>query len=223
MQKWHEYLDRPVTIGGQLLAWYLVVVMIVSILEFRYGRHVVAVLASSPHAMVSGRWWTLFTSGLIIDGPKLPQIIAILTLGVIAIYTSGAWVFWRVAIAGHIVGTLLTYLGVWLALTFTPAHLSRLINAPDYGVSLIWCSALGAIAAICWKGTNKGKRSKPYLPVSFVACLVILFVVTWLSTGLAVYEHFVSFAVGYVIMYAHRPSRVRSAKLVTTGHAALHA
>lgn len=223
MHKLVKVLGSKATWGEWLLAVYVLVVIACTVAQLFLGPPVLHLLSSSPAALVHGRWWTLITSSFIIDGPKLPQVVAVLTLGAIAIYTGGAWVFWRVALAGHILGTLLTYLGLWLAWLANPSGWQRLINAPDYGVSLIWCAALGAIAAVAWRGTNRQAHFRPYLPATFIGCWLILFFITWLSVGLAAYEHDLAFILGYVIMYLHYPTRAHCTRAITGGHFPLKA
>lgn len=171
------------------------------------GYPVVTALASSPALLLHGEWWRLITSAFVIDGPALPQLVAIAVLGSFAIYFGGSWTFWSTAITGHIVGTLLSYAGVaglWLV---DRASAVRFITDPDYGVSLIWCAALGAFCAAVWLG-DRGSWSRPVKPWLVAAAVSVMVVVTLYSDKLEAVQHATAFVVGFAIVGATDRARI---------------
>lgn len=183
---------------------YIAVVVVVAVLQDHYRVDVLSALAATPRRIMHGQWWSLFSSGLVIDGPKTPQIAAIMTLGTLGIYLGGSWLFWRVALLGHLAGTLFTYAVLLLVRSLHPHWVHRLLSRPDYGVSLIWCAGLGALAAAAWYG-GQGWRPR-YIRWVAASFSVIILVTAW-SDGIGMIEHPVAFAVGFAVMWANDRSR----------------
>jgi membrane-bound metal-dependent hydrolase YbcI (DUF457 family) len=192
-------MGSPVGLGQVLLGVYIIVVIVLTLIRDTVGASFLATLASTPHALIHGAWWQLFTSGLIVDGPLLPQIVAVGVLGTLAIYFRGSWLFWLTALIGHILGTVVTYIGVGVTWLIHPAWVNNLLNQPDYGISLVWCAALGMVAAAAWLGPDS-TRTPIYKPAVLVGVAVIMVLVTWFSPGLARYEHLAAFAIAFTIV-----------------------
>ena len=192
-------LGRNIGFGQVLLGFYIVIVIIVTVMRDTIGAPFLAVLASSPTALAHGAWWQLVTSGLVVDGPLLPQIVAVAALGILGIYFRGSLLFWLTAIISHILGTIITYIGVGIMWLIQPAAVSNLLNQPDYGISLIWCAALGMVAAAAWLGPNS-TRSPIYKPLILGSIIAIMIAVTYFSTGLARYEHVAAFTIAFLIV-----------------------
>jgi hypothetical protein len=192
--------------GEIVLFGYLVCVITIAILQRTTGWPTVADLASSPALIIQGQWWRIITSGLVIQGPAVPQIIAIAVLGSLSIYIGGSWVFWRTAVAGHVVATLVAYGGfsaIWL---MDHAVSTRFLTDPDYGVSLIWCAALGAFAGLSWLGPKPNWR-KPHQPLPAVLAVIVIIVVTAYSDPMAAVQHVIAFMVGLSIIATADQSR----------------
>jgi hypothetical protein len=194
-------------IGELVLLTYLLVVVGVALARAVAGWPSVSVLASSPLLLWQGQWWRLLTSGLVVNGPPVPQLAAIGALGTLVIYFGGSWLFWRVAVAGHLVGTLVSY--GWFALLWLAgrAQGAKFLTDPDYGVSLVWCAGLGAFAAWAWMGPKANAR-RPWRPWLVILALLIMFVVTMYSDDMAALQHMVAFAVGVAIISTAGRARV---------------
>ena len=192
-----------------VLLGYLIVVIGLALARLIWGWPSVAELASSPALVAQGQWWRLFTSGLVVNGPVVPQIVAIGALGTLAIYFGGAPTFWVSALSGHFLGTMISYVGVAGLWAVDRAAAVHYATSPDYGVSLVWCAALGAFAAWAWMGPRAIAR-RPVRPLWTVVAVAVLFVVTMYSDGLAAVQHAVAFGVGaLVIATAGRSRRVQ--------------
>lgn len=192
-----RFLSR-ITLGEMLLIAYLVIVGFCTALRDIDGPAVIAALSSTPAALLHGQWWTLFTSGLVVDGPAVPQVATLSVLAVLALYFRGSMVFWSVAFASHIAGTLLTYAGIGLVWLMQPGWVHGLIRQPDYGISLVWCGALGIVSAAAWLGPNE-QFSDVFRPLTLIATLLIMVAVTWYSPGLSRFEHLAAFTVAFLI------------------------
>jgi hypothetical protein len=151
-----------------------------------------AALASSPAGVAHGHIAQLLSSGLIVDGPAAPQIVALAFALIYSAVVLGAARTWLVAISAHVGATLLAYAfvaGLWSA---QQGLTSAVLTAPDYGISVI-------LAAICGVATwrNRAGAVKPAL-----AGLGALWLIWWWLAGrfspdvLANLEHLLGFAIG---------------------------
>lgn len=178
---------------------YIAAVIVIAVVRDTVGTPLVAQLASTPTELLHGAWWKLFTSGLIVDGPLLPQVLAVAVLGALSIYFRGSLLFWLTALIGHIFGTLITYVGVGVAWLIHPVWVNGLLRQEDYGISLIWCAALGMVTAAAWLGPDSS-RNHFYRPMVALGAIVIMTVVTGYSPGLARYEHIAAFSIAFAIV-----------------------
>jgi hypothetical protein len=194
---------RPST-GEWVLFAYLAMVTGLTIAAELLGWPDLHVLASSPNDIASGRLWSLLSSGLAAEGWLGPQVAATAVLGVAAIRLAGGGVFWSAAIIAHVAGTLLVYAGVWIADAVTPAGaatpsgLAALASQADFGISLVWCAALGVLAGVGWWKTRPMTRLG-----RAVLCLLppaALIAVTMVSDGLAFFEHIAAFALAVMVV-----------------------
>jgi hypothetical protein len=190
---------RPST-GEWALIAYLIVVTAVTILGDIVGQPVLHALASSPDDVAAARLWQLVTSGLVAEGPLVPQMLATAVLGVVAMRLAGSGVFWYAAVLAHILGTLLVYAGVWIADAANPSGLAVLLHEADFGVSLVWCAALGVLAGVAWWKTRPLRRWAWRLLAAGPP--LALLGVTLVSDGLARYEHVAAFALAVGVVYA---------------------
>jgi hypothetical protein len=188
--------------GEWALIAYLIVVCTVTILGHIVGEPVVHAMASSPNDLAAARVWPLLTSGLLVEGPFVPQVLATAVLGVAAMRLAGGRVFWSAAVLAHIVGTVLVYAGVWIADAASQSGVASLLREADFGVSLVWCAALGVLAGVAWWKTRPLPRGAWRLLA--VGPPVALLGVTLVSNGLASYEHVVAFGLAVGVVYAGR-------------------
>ncbi|MFF2615685.1 rhomboid-like protein [Kitasatospora sp. NPDC058046] len=96
----------------------------------RFVRH----NSSNVHHMEVGKWWTLFTSGLVVDGvPAWAGIAAVAAVLGLAEWRWGPARAGAVFVFGHLGATLLTEGAMWVMLTARiPGALSR---TRDVGIS----------------------------------------------------------------------------------------
>jgi hypothetical protein len=161
-------------------------------------------LASSPDDIALGRLWSLVSSFFLVQGPVAPQLVATALLGAAAIRLAGARVFWVATLLANVLGTLLVYVAVWIAATLSPNSVVALARETDFGVSLVWCAALGVLAIAAWRRPRSASPWARYL--LFIGPPVAMVAVTLLSDGLARYEHVVAFglAAGVAILGRRR-------------------
>jgi hypothetical protein len=193
---------RPASPAEWVLVAYLAVVIAITVLSWALGETVVRTVATSPDDLGPSTMWQLVASGLLADGPLAPQIVATAVLGAAAIRLTSGRAFWSVAVIGHVLGTVLVYVGVWIADVASPSLVTALTRQADFGVSLVWCAALGMLAAVAWWRLRPLQR-RTWLLLAFGAPLTLA-VVTALSEGLARYEHVVAFALAVGLVYAGR-------------------
>ncbi|MEU7161956.1 rhomboid-like protein [Streptomyces chrestomyceticus] len=101
---------------------------------FREQERFVCHNSSNVHHLEVGKWWTLLTSGLVVDGvPVLIGIGAVATALGMAEWRWGSARGLAVYLFGHVAATLLTEGAVWL---MRLAHLpGALAHARDAGIS----------------------------------------------------------------------------------------
>jgi hypothetical protein len=177
---------------------YLLAVVAIAILRGMTGYPLVNDLASSPALLMHGEWWRLITSAFVIDGPPVPQVIAIGVLGSLGIYFGGSWTFWSTALAGHFLGTLIAYGGIALVWAQNHDIVAHYLTDPDYGVSLIWCAALGAFAGMVWFGNLSWNRVQRMWVI--VLALSIMVLVTVMSDKMDAIQHTLAFLIGGLIV-----------------------
>ena len=192
---------RPTGAEWILLA-YVAVVSALTVLGYALGPILVHTLASSADDVAAAHVWPLLSSGLLADGPLVPQVVGTVVLGVLAIRLAGGRVFWTAAVTGHVLGTLVVYAGVWVADLQDPSAMAALSGAADFGISLVWCAALGVLAAVAWWHVRPLRRSSWI--AAAVGAPVALLVVTAFSEGLARYEHVTAFALAAGTVYVAR-------------------
>ena len=153
-------------------------------------------LASTPAGVAAGRAWTLVTSGLVIDGRPVPQLVgAALVVGGV-VRGLGGPTFWRVAAAGHVGATLIAYAGIGVLWLGRPADVAGVVHRPDYGISAVWAAALGAllVAGVA----RSGRHRHAYLVASVVFATGFVALVP-LEGELADFEHLLAFVLGVAV------------------------
>lgn len=109
----------------------------------RFVRH----NSSNVHHMEVGKWWTMFTSGLVVDGvPAWAGIAAVAIALGLAEWRWGPARAGAVFVFGHLGATLLTEGAMWVMLTARiPGALSR---ARDVGISYGLVATVGCLLAL---------------------------------------------------------------------------
>ncbi|MER7755408.1 rhomboid-like protein [Kitasatospora sp. NPDC097643] len=109
----------------------------------RFVRH----NSSNVHHMEVGKWWTLFSSGLVVDGvPAWAGIAAVAVVLGLAEWRWGPARAGAVFLFGHLGATLLTEGAMWAMLsTHIPGALSR---ARDVGISYGLVATGGCLLAL---------------------------------------------------------------------------
>ncbi|MFI9363813.1 rhomboid-like protein [Kitasatospora sp. NPDC053057] len=109
----------------------------------RFVRH----NSSNVHHMEVGKWWTLFTSGLVVDGvPAWAGIAAVAVVLGLAEWRWGPARAGAVFAFGHVGATLLTEGAMWVMLVARiPGALSR---ARDVGISYGLVATAGCLLAL---------------------------------------------------------------------------
>ncbi|MFI9723222.1 rhomboid-like protein [Streptomyces sp. NPDC052396] len=133
--------------------------------EARFMRHI----SSNVHHLEVGKWWVLFTSGLVVDG--VPALLGIAAVAVVLGLAESRWGTVRafgVFLAGHLLATLITEGSLWL---MRLAHLlpGILTRARDVGISYGLVATLGCLLAL------GGRRARLY----GVPALAVLLLGAW--------------------------------------------
>jgi hypothetical protein len=136
--------------------------------------------------MEVGKWWTLFTSGLVVDG--VPAWAGITAVAVVVGLAEWRWGAARTAVVfllGHLGATLLTEGAMWVMLTARiPGALSR---ARDVGISYGLVATAGFLLAL---GPDRLRRYG--LPA-----LALLLAAAWaLDQELADAGHLIALGIG---------------------------
>ncbi|MFI1198601.1 rhomboid-like protein [Streptomyces sp. NPDC020883] len=152
--------------------------------QARFIRH----NSSNVHHLEVGKWWTLLTSGLVVDGvPVLLGIGAVAAALGLAEWRWGSARGMGVFLFGHVAATLVTEGVMWLMrLAHLPGALSR---ARDVGISY------GLVATIACLLTLGSRHSRRYgLPI-----LAVFLAAAWaINQELADAGHLVALALGVV-------------------------
>ncbi len=146
-------------------------VVVVSTLTAAEQRHLIplSALAASPHAVTQARVWSLLTSALLVQSPVFWSLISFALLGGLTLAVCGGLVLWVSAFAGHVGSTLVVYGLLEFARTLDPHSFESLLQAPDYGVSVISATWLGAVASVSWSARGRTLRGKMATALMVVA------------------------------------------------------
>ncbi len=165
-----------------LTAWWLSTQPVSE--QARFMRH----NSSNVHHIEVGKWWTLFTSGLVVDGvPVLIGVTAVAAVLGIAEWRWGAARAVGVFVFGHLTATLLTEGALWL---MHIAHLPGITTrARDVGISY------GLVTTGACLLARAGGRLRRYgLPL-----LAVVLTAAWLyDQQLADAGHLISVGLGCV-------------------------
>ncbi|MEE1788314.1 hypothetical protein PUR71_36265 [Streptomyces sp. SP17BM10] len=155
----------------------------------RFVRH----NSSNVHHMEVGKWWTLFTSGLVVDGvPAWAGIAAVAAVLGLAEWRWGALRAGAVFAFGHLGATLLTEGAMWFMITTgIPGALSR---ARDVGISYGLVATGSCLLAL---------GPKPLRRYGLPALAAVLAVAWAVDQELADAGHLIALALG--VLASRRP------------------
>ncbi|WP_052230071.1 rhomboid-like protein [Streptomyces sp. CT34] len=148
----------------------------------RFIRH----NSSNVHHLEVGKWWTLFTSALMVDGvPILLGIGAVAAVLGLAEWRWGTLRGFGIFLFGHVVATLLTEGAMWLMkLAHLPGALSR---ARDVGISYGLVATASCLLAL------SGRRVRRYGVLALAALLTVAWII---NQELADAGHLVALGLG---------------------------
>lgn len=194
---------KAISLGAvSVAAWLLVVAAIVIVRAVDPGGVSAHALASSPHAVATGREWTLVTSGLIVAGPSVPQLIMTAIVAVAVVRLAGPAIWWTSAIAGHFGATFIAYAGIAAVYAVEPSTAEGVIHAPDYGISAVWAATTGTLLLLLHRA-----GAHPRLTAACTFALLGAFIaLVGLDGELADVEHLLAFVIGMAVVAVRSPS-----------------
>lgn len=189
---------RAATVG----IWLAAVAAVAAVRVTDPGAISVHVLACSPDAITDGRLWTLATSGLIVAGPPVPQLIMTTLVAVTIVRLAGPGLWWLSAIAGHVGATFIAYAGIAAVHAMDPTTAASVIRAPDYGISAVWAATTGTVLVLLHRA-----GARPRLTATCTFALLGAFVaLVGLDGELADVEHLLAFVIGIAVVVVRSPS-----------------
>jgi hypothetical protein len=190
----------------RLPAVYLTVVVTVALARTLWGHPTASALALTPDRLAEGKLWLFATSAVIVNGPWLAQVAALVATVIAAQRRLGAAFIALVAVTAHIGATLLAY-GTLAVFTGDAdgAHNRNL----DYGTSAVWLGILGALVVALLPAARRGDRRARIL----VAAGGLAFVVGATAFPLlASTEHAFAFAIGAAAAALSAPTTRRTTR-----------
>jgi hypothetical protein len=163
----------------------------------RDGLFPLSAVAATPDGVWDGRLWLVLTSAWVAQSPLVLSLLSLAVVAFIVLWGCGPRVLWLSAVVGHTASTLLIYSAVGLLALADRDAVANLLSEPDWGVSAIFATWLGAAAARGWLRRDGAWAEKLGIVfVSLGAGLVAWLVrgeptPSWLDT-----EHVVAFAIG---------------------------
>lgn len=182
---------RPARWSWAPILTYLLAVAVIEWLRQVSAWPRIADLASSPAEVAAGQLWTLLTSGLVVAGDPVAQLVATAIVVVLLVRRGGARAFWVAAGLGHVGATLMAYAGVGVVWLVAEPDVDAVVRAPDFGISCVWAGALGALVA---GGGRSGHE--PLHMLAAALCVAAFVVAIPFSSDLAGIEHALAFLLG---------------------------
>lgn len=182
--------------GAAVAAAWLLAVVVIEAVRAASGEPRAHDLAATPAGVAAGKLWELLSSGLLVSGLPVVQLIGAAVVVGVAVRLLGGAGFWATALVAHVGSALLVYLAVAALWLFARSHARGLVHDADFGISCVWLGALGALAA---RGlARRHVRKRP----AVLALGAVAIVLALLPTGrLASPEHAVAWLLG-AITYA---------------------
>ena len=182
--------------------WLAAVAAVAGVRAAEPGAVSVHALACSPAAMADGRLWTLATSGFIVAGPPVPQLVmtGIVALFVVRLAGPGTW--WLSAIVGHVGATFVAYAGIAAVYLVDRATAEGVVHAPDYGISAVWAATTGTVLVLLHRAGAHPRATAACM----LAMLGAFIALVGLEGELADVEHLVAFVLGTAVVAVRSPS-----------------
>jgi hypothetical protein len=194
---------KAMSLGAASVAAWLVAVAVIAIVRaVDPGGVSVYALASSPDALTSGRVWTLVTSGFVVAGPPLPQLVMTAIVAVAVVRLAGPAMWWLSAIAGHFGATFIAYAGIAAVSAVEPATAEGVIHAPDYGISAVWAATTGTLLLLLHRAGAHPRLTA----VCTFALLGAFITLVGVDGELADVEHLLAFVIGLAVVAVRSPS-----------------
>jgi uncharacterized membrane protein len=150
--------------------------------------------------MAAGRLWTLVTSGFIIAGPPLPQLVMTGAVAVAVVRLAGGRLWWTSAIAGHVGATFIAYAGVAILYGADRSVTEGVVHAPDYGISAVWAATIGTLLVVLHR-----RGAHPRITAACTVGLLGAFLaLVGVDGELADVEHLLAFVIGLAVAAAVR-------------------
>ena len=163
---------------------YLAAVVLIALARAVTGHPSVADLALTPDDLAAGHVWLFATSGTIVNGSVVPQLVALVATIVVCVERFGARFCVVVMFVAHVGATLLAYAVLLVATGDADGSHNRTF---DYGTSAVWLGLLGALM-VDW--LHRGRR----LPAAAACATAVAGAV--LFPLMPALEHAFAFALG---------------------------
>jgi hypothetical protein len=182
--------------------WLVCVAAIAVVRAVDPGQASVHALACSPEAMAAGRLWTLVTSGFIIAGPPVPQLLMTGIVAAVVVRLAGAGTWWLSAVAGHFGATFVAYAGIAAVYLVDRPTAEGVVHAPDYGISAVWAATTGTLLVLLHRAGVHPRLTA----VCTVALLGAFVALVGIDGELADVEHLLAFLFGLAVVTVRSPS-----------------
>jgi hypothetical protein len=155
-------------------------------------------LAASPERVADGQVWRLVTDGVVVQRPLLLSLVSFALLSLLALRVCGRRLFLVVAAVGHVGSTLLSYSLVAAVFSVDAGAARGVLDLPDYGVSAMQASWIGALAAIEWRRDGQTRSGRLFVGVG---CLMVAGIALLVRSELTLLDadHVFAFAVGVAL------------------------
>jgi hypothetical protein len=182
--------------------WLVAIAVVALVRAVDPGGVSVHALACSPEAITSGRLWTLVTSGFIVAGPPVPQLIMTAIVAVAVVQLAGAGTWWLSAVSGHVGATFIAYAGIAAIHAVDPVSVEGVIRASDYGISAVWAATTGTLLVLLHRAGAHPRLTA----VCTFALLGAFIALVGLDGELADVEHLIAFVIGIAVVAVRSPS-----------------
>ena len=188
--------------AASVALWLVCVAVVAAVRAIDAGAVSVHALACSPQALATGRVWTLVTSGFIVAGPPVPQLVMTGLVALFVVRLAGAGTWWLSAIVGHFGATFVAYAGIAAVYAVDRGTAAGAIHAPDYGISAVWAATTGTLLVLLHRAGARPRASA----ACGVAMLAAFIALVGLEGELADVEHLVAFLLGIAVVAVRSPS-----------------
>jgi len=157
--------------------------------------------ASADRVTDDGKVWLLFTSALnvVVELDEVQWVLLALTTGAV-IYRLGPRLWWAVALSGHVVSAIVSYVLIEIAVAFGSGSAAASARESDYGISIVLASGLGALlaSALLARGRSGGRMDTGD---RVALCCGLLGLAGMLAVSFGWYDsqHLIGFVIGFFL------------------------